>query len=128
MFRILNISFFIVACSAPTKPAQMHKPQHLVKEHTHKKEAKTNTASHSESVGNEFHIQITHSATGFGYQIYEAKKLVIDQATIPGRPGLAGFQNEEEARKVAELVKFKLEQQVFPPSVSEAELKNLNIH
>jgi hypothetical protein len=68
------------------------------------------------------------SANGWAYQIRQNGKLVIDQPTIPGRPGNLGFQTEEDAIKVAELVKAKLQAKVFPPSISEADLQNLNIH
>lgn len=75
-----------------------------------------------------FEISTLQSATGWSYQIRQNGKLLLDQPTIPGRPGTAGFQSQEDAQKVAELVKAKLQAKVFPPSISEADLQNLNIH
>ena len=39
-----------------------------------------------------------------------------------------GFQTENDARNVANLVCAKLKAKIFPPTVSEDDLKNLNIH
>ncbi len=75
-----------------------------------------------------FEISTLQSANGWSYQIRQNGKLLLDQPTIPGRPGTAGFQSQEDAQKVAELVKAKLQAKVFPPSISEADLQNLNIH
>lgn len=75
-----------------------------------------------------YEVTTLQSANGWSYQIRQNGKLVIDQPTIPGRPGTAGFQSQEDAQKIAELVKAKLQAKVFPPSISEADLQNLNIH
>ena len=75
-----------------------------------------------------FEITTLQSASGWGYQIRQNGKLLLDQPNIPGRPGNAGFQSQADAQRVAELVKTKLQAKVFPPTVSEDDLKNLNIH
>lgn len=75
-----------------------------------------------------YEISTLLNPNGWSYQIRKDGKLLIDQPTIPGRPGNSGFQTEEDAIKVAELVKFKLLAKEFPPSISEADLQNLNIH
>jgi hypothetical protein len=75
-----------------------------------------------------FEITTLQTANGWSYQIRQNGKILVDQPTIPGRPGTAGFQSQEDAQKVAELVKSKLQAKVFPPSISEADLQNLNIH
>jgi hypothetical protein len=75
-----------------------------------------------------YEITTLQSANGWSYQIRQNGKLLVDQPTIPGRPGTAGFQSQDDAQKVAELVKAKLQAKVFPPSISEADLQNLNIH
>jgi len=75
-----------------------------------------------------YEISTLHLLKGWGYQIRKNGKLILDQPTIPGRPGLNGFQSQEDAQKVAELVVSKLKAQVFPPTVNEDDLKNLNIH
>lgn len=75
-----------------------------------------------------FEIQTLQTANGWAYQIFENGKLMIDQPSIPGRPGVAGFSTEQDARNVANLVANKLKAKIFPPTVSEDDLKNLNIH
>ena len=81
----------------------------------------------SKTQGN-YEISTFQNTNGWGYQIRQNGKLLLDQPTVPGRPGMAGFQTQEDAQKVAELVKSKLQAKIFPPTVSEDELKNLNIH
>ena len=118
MQRIIVFLFILGACQAG--------PQ--------KEVANTTTPSPSlppkntSSPKNTFEISTLQSANGWSYQIRQNGKLLIDQPTIPGRPGTAGFQSQEDAQKVAELVKSKIVAKVFPPSISEADLQNLNIH
>jgi hypothetical protein len=64
---------------------------------------------------------------GWGYYISENGKQIINQQTIPGVPGNQGFKTSEEALKVAELVRSKLERATFPPTISEEELQKLGI-
>ncbi|MEY3844793.1 MAG: hypothetical protein RL293_1215 [Bacteroidota bacterium] len=64
---------------------------------------------------------------GWGYNISENGKQIINQQTIPGVPGNQGFKTSEEALKVAELVRSKLERGTFPPTISEEELQKLGI-
>jgi hypothetical protein len=64
---------------------------------------------------------------GWGYYISETGKQIIHQETIPGVPGNQGFQSSEEAMKVAELVRSKMENGTFPPTISEEELQKLGI-
>ena len=64
---------------------------------------------------------------GWGYYISENGKQIINQQTIPGVPGNQGFKTSEEALKVAELVRSKMENGTFPPTISEEELQKLGI-
>jgi hypothetical protein len=86
------------------------------------------TTSNQSSPAEQFDIQTLQSANGWGYQIGQNGKMLIDQQSIPGRPGIQGFQTENDARNVANLVCAKLKAKIFPPTVSEDDLKNLNIH
>lgn len=64
---------------------------------------------------------------GWGYYISEKGKQIINQETIPGVPGNLGFKTSEDALKVAELVRSKMEKGTFPPTISEEELQKLGI-
>lgn len=63
----------------------------------------------------------------YGYSILNKGKKVIQQSVIPGRPGNKGFSNKEDAEKVAKLVVRKMEKGMMPPTVTESELKKLNL-
>jgi hypothetical protein len=119
MQRILIFFFLLAACKAePSEQVAVKKPSKVKIGQT-----KTKNAS-----SNHFEITTLQNANGWGYQIRQNGKLLLDQPVIPGRPGTAGFQTQADAQRVAELVKTKLQAEVFPPTVSEDDLKNLNIH
>ena len=61
----------------------------------------------------------------YGYDIFSGAKKLIHQETIPGQPGNRGFVLQSSAAKVAGLVISKLQQNIFPPAVTTAELKQL---
>lgn len=118
MQRIIFIFAFLAACQAGPQKEVAVKTTPAPSEAAKKKPSSKST----------FEISTLQSANGWSYQIRQNGKLLVDQPTIPGRPGTAGFQSQEDAQKVAELVKVKLQAKVFPPSISEADLQNLNIH
>lgn len=118
MQRIIFIFAFLAACQAGPQKEVAVKTTPAPSEAAKKKPSSKST----------FEISTLQSANGWSYQIRQNGKLLVNQPTIPGRPGTAGFQSQEDAQKVAELVKAKLQAKVFPPSISEADLQNLNIH
>lgn len=63
----------------------------------------------------------------FGYSISDKGKKYIHQPSVPGRSGMAGFKTKGDAQKVATFVINKLNKGIFPPSVTEEELKKLRI-
>lgn len=67
------------------------------------------------------------SGNGWGYEIYVGKKIFITQRTIPSVSGNKQFVNEEQAKRVAELVILKLKQKHSLPSVSTKELDSLGV-
>lgn len=102
-------------------------PQVVVKKQS-SEDLKRQSVKKSANNSTGYSINTLQNTNGWGYQIRQNGKLMLDQPTVPGRPGMAGFQTQEDAQKVAELVKSKLQAKIFPPTVSEDELKNLNIH
>ncbi|MFK7808286.1 MAG: DUF4907 domain-containing protein [Saprospiraceae bacterium] len=62
---------------------------------------------------------------GWGYDILRNGKKYIHQATKPGIAGNKGFNTELQARKVGELVAYKIENGILPPTVMEAEIDSI---
>ena len=65
--------------------------------------------------------------TGWGYQIFEGSKLIVNQEHIPAVPGMQGFETEEHARITADYILEKLNNGIFPPTVSPEELDSLGV-
>jgi Domain of unknown function (DUF4907) len=63
----------------------------------------------------------------YGYDIFRSGKLLIHQPHIPGLHGQHGFENKIDAEKVALRVISKLMKGIFPPAISEEEMKDLGI-
>lgn len=74
-----------------------------------------------------FKVETIRGEHGWGYHIRQDTTLLIEQSVIPGVPGSNGFSSQEEAAKTAELVKHKLDQGIFPPTVSVQELDSMGI-
>ena len=75
-----------------------------------------------------YHFQVFKQANNsFGYDVYSGPKKMIHQETIPGQPGNTGFTTAAAANKVAGLVVSKLQQNIFPPTVSTEELRQLHV-
>ena len=65
--------------------------------------------------------------SGFGYDIILDGHTYVHQPNIPALPGNNGFSTEEMARKVAELVSFKIHNNIMPPTVEVRELDSLGV-
>jgi len=64
---------------------------------------------------------------GFGYQIYIDDNLYINQAHLPGLPGLKAFNTSEQAQKAGDFVCYKIRNNIMPPTVTKAELDSLGV-
>jgi hypothetical protein len=64
---------------------------------------------------------------GFGYDIIIDGHKYIHQPNIPALPGNNGFTTEQHARKVADLVCFKIRNNIMPPTVDIKELDSLGV-
>lgn len=78
--------------------------------------------------GTQFTLQTKQNDDGgWAYVVLMNGKQMINQAFIPGVQGKQSFTTEEDAQKVGELVKSKLENNIMPPSVRLSELDSLGI-
>ena len=64
---------------------------------------------------------------GFGYDIYVKDQLYIHQPGIPAISENKGFYTADAAQKTAQLVAFKIQNNILPPSVSIQELDSLGV-
>jgi len=63
----------------------------------------------------------------YGYNIKMNGRIFIHQPNAPVIPGVEGFLTEKDAQKVAQFVIDKTRKNIFPPSVSIAELDSLGV-
>ncbi len=64
---------------------------------------------------------------GWGYDIKMNGKTYIHQPHIPSVGGNQGFSTQEKAQKAAEFIKYKIENNIMPPSVSPQELDSIGV-
>ena len=75
-----------------------------------------------------YSIQIVKNDTsGYGYEIHSGNKPVISQPVIPAIQGNHAFRTEEDAQKVAGLMKKKMEEGIQPPTITIQELEELDV-
>lgn len=84
--------------------------------------------SHPQSTEGSFTFQTIHEENvGWGYQILNHGKLYINQPHIPSIQGHQGFDTEAKAQKTVEFIIYKLNKNLFPPTVTPAELDSLEV-
>lgn len=72
---------------------------------------------------NNFHLTTYQKDSGqWAYRVYKKDRMLIDQNTIPGFDGETGFSSKEQASEIGNLVIDKLNQGIFPPTVTKEEL------
>lgn len=64
---------------------------------------------------------------GWGYQIFDGSKLILNQDHIPAIQGNIGFPSKEAADKTAKYIIQKLENDIFPPTLTVNELDSLEV-
>ena len=64
---------------------------------------------------------------GWGYQILNNDKLYINQPHIPAVAGIKGFSDESKAKITADFMIYKLNNGIFPPTISVEELDSLGV-
>ena len=123
--------FFSCSCSEKSKETKTISTSNA--DSTQREEAINKLPSHTRVDTNktmnriDFSVQSIKLENGWGYQIFQGKKLMINQKNIPAVQGNQVFLTEKEALKVGELVLNKLLQNQFPPTVTTEELTTLGI-
>ncbi|MGV3600083.1 MAG: DUF4907 domain-containing protein [Dyadobacter fermentans] len=74
-----------------------------------------------------FSVETVRGEHGWGYVIREDTTAVVEQKFIPGVPGTSGFSTEQDAANTGALVKRKLEQGIFPPTINTHELDSMQV-
>lgn len=64
---------------------------------------------------------------GWGYQIFDGNKMMINQIHIPAIQGNKGFKSRQSAQITANFVLYKLSNNIFPPTVDAKELDSLGV-
>lgn len=72
-------------------------------------------------------VETRQTAWGWGYQIRQNSKVLIDQPTIPAISGSRGFATKQQAKQVGELVVLKIKNGQSPPTLSFHELDSLGV-
>jgi hypothetical protein len=62
---------------------------------------------------------------GFGYDIYMYDALYVHQPHVPAINGNRGFHSREQAQKTADLVLYKIRNNIMPPSLTVNELDSI---
>lgn len=121
--------FLLFSCSQPTD---------VVEDHSQNTETKVSDSlglkATSQTVSDNIKNIIfrtdtidTDSIPGWGYDIYIDNKRMIRQPHIPAVPGKITFPDKISAESVANLVIYKLKNNIMPPSVTIEELDSLGI-
>ena len=72
-------------------------------------------------------VRTVENASGWGYEVWQNGAMVIKQEHIPAVQGIRAFSSQEQAQKAAEIIKAKIEQGIFPPTMSMAELQSIGV-
>lgn len=82
----------------------------------------------SKSSNHSFSAKIIFTdSLGWGYQIFEGNKMMINQIHIPSIQGNKGFDTRQAAQITANFVLYKLSNNIFPPTLNKKELDSLGV-
>ena len=127
------VIFFLFACSQEQAksdstsnieaPATEDEQTENITETAKEDNDQTNVSEKSKVSAGKFVAKAVFSeGIGWGYDIYEGSSIRIHQPHIPAVEGNRGFSSEAQAIKVAELVIYKLENGIVPPSITKQEM------
>ncbi len=127
----LSIIFLLILCSCSGNDKKKESVEQASSKKTALKKEKQNPPAKKTTkttIPSTYTFNTIGTSGNFGYQIFDASgKLVINQPNIPAIQGNKGFSSEKDASTVAEFVIQKIDQGLFPPTLTVAELDSLNI-
>ena len=113
--RLIFVFSLLLTISCSPEPAQKNEAdQHGSDAIAEQKVAKSYKVIFTEEVG-------------WGYQIFDGNKLMINQKHIPAVQGLTGFETKEKAEKTAQYVLDQVEAGIFPPTITTEILDSLEV-
>ncbi|MFT5858475.1 MAG: hypothetical protein ACI865_000563 [Flavobacteriaceae bacterium] len=74
-----------------------------------------------------FKVLLNETGNEWGYQIFDGSQMMIKQMHIPAIQGNYGFDTKEKAEITASFILDKLQNDIFPPAVNQAELDSLGV-
>jgi len=117
MYKFLAAGIFLIAGCSPSEPREKSGPAPQMDA--------SQPEMHDSSIS--FKIIPGENGTGFGYDIFMQGKLYVHQPVIPAVEGNKSFSSEEKASRAAQLVVFKIQRNILPPTVEVRELDSLGL-
>ena len=120
-YYIIFLSLLVLSCTNENKEVDLH-------EKTETKDIADVKVDTTETVIDNYTTETTFNMEyGWGYQILNNSSLYINQPHIPSIQGNNGFDTEEKAQTTADFMVYKLNNGIFPPTVSPEELDSLGV-
>ena len=130
--KLINIVILIFLFFSCRQPSQSPNEQNSIQDLSSLDSIQTdkNLAQNNSNIN--FIIFRTDTCTpdsikGWGYDIYVDDKLMIHQPHIPAVAGKLAFVNQASAQMVANLVVYKLRNNIMPPSITIEDLDSIKI-
>ena len=121
-----NVSDSASVVAMPHDPREEMEMKEM-QEHQQPKENPYEKAKIDIRVFNNDTIKQEPKLTGYGYDILIYDAVYNHQPHIPAINGMRGFHTKEQAQKAAELVVYKIRNNIMPPSVSPQELDSIGV-
>lgn len=122
-YLIVLVGVFIVSCTDTPEDVN-HEENNSTDDHVQLNEV----VEVQNSVNDSYSVKTTFSPEhGWGYQILNNGTLYINQPHMPSVPGNDGFDSEDKAKTTADFIIYKLDNGIFPPTVSPEELDSLGV-
>lgn len=131
-FVYLLFTTLLVSCSSQDKQSD---PNTVIEVRTEQDTLKAQDGNNNDSYGikstnteHNYSARIIYTdSLGWGYQIFDGNKMMINQVHIPSIQGRKGFKSRQSAQITANFILYKLSNNLFPPTVDEKELDSLGV-